>query len=303
MRSLFLVAAVMLLQCAHAQRVLKVYRNPNDHTQNFYVLRLPEGKMKGLLVLNARTLADSANRKANALGVGILSVVPVSSQLDNLMSTGLLDTIDAMIGEVTRKYHIATDKIVIGGMSAAGTGAVRYAQYCAAKLSKQNIQPRGVFGVDPPLDYVRLYNEADRAIQRNFSQDAVEESKMLVKLLTDELKGTPQTSPQAYEKASPFCYAAQDGGNAALLNNFAVRLYTEPDITWWIENRRKDFYDLNCVDNAALINQLRINGNTKAELVVTHNKGLAKEGHPHSWSIVDENELLQWCDKLFHLQP
>ena len=35
----------------------------------------------------------------------------------------------------------------------------------------------------------------------------------------------------------------------------AVRLYTEPDVNWWIDNRRKDYYDLNSIDDAALINQ------------------------------------------------
>lgn len=300
MRILLLAIAVMLQQCIHAQRVLKIYRSPSDHSQNFYVLRLPEGPVKGLLVLNARTLPDTANRTAANLGIGILTVVPVANQLDNLLSIPLLDTIDAMIGEVTRNYQIATNKIVIGGMSAAGTGAIRYAQYCAAKQSKANISPRGVFGVDPPLDYIRLYNEANRAIRRNFSRDAVEEGRMLLTLLAKELNGTPQTNPEAYSRDAPFCYAAQDGGNASLLNKIAIRLYTEPDITWWIDNRRKDFYDLNCLDDAALINQLKMNGNTKAELMVTHNKALAKDNHPHSWSMVDENELLQWCNDLLN---
>jgi hypothetical protein len=298
MKSLMLVAVLAWVQCAFGQRVQKVFRDPQDHAQNFYILRLPGSDVKGLLVLNGRTLSDSANRTAEKLGIGILTVAPASNQLDNLLSSAVLDTIDAMIGEVIRDHHLAKDRIIIGGMSVAGTGAVRYAQYCAAKRSKANIAPRGVFGVDPPLDYIRLYNESYRAMQRNFSRDAVEEGKMLTTMLSEEMKGTPQTNPQAYAKISPFCYTATNSGNADLLNNMAVRIYTEPDITWWIENRRKDYYDLNCIDDAALINQLRVNGNTRAELVVTYNKGLQKENHPHTWSMVDENELLQWCNEL-----
>jgi hypothetical protein len=290
---------LILMHSAHAQQTLKVYRNPGDHTQNFYVLRLPKNEIKGLLVLNARSLSDTANKTADALGIGILTIVPVSNTLENLLSSTLLDTIDAMIAQVTARYDIAKDKIVIGGMSAAGTGAVRYVQYCAAKLSKNHIRPRGVFGVDSPLDYIRLYNEAERAIQRNFNNDAVEEGKTLVNLFSKKLKGKPQTNPIAYAKASPFCYSIQTNNHAALLNNIAIRLYTEPDITWWIENRRKDFYDLNCLDNAALLNQLRINGNTRAELITTQNKALLKEGHPHSWGMLDENDLLKWCYQLF----
>ena len=35
---------------------------------------------------------------------------------------------------------------------------------------------------------------------------------------------------------------------------------------WWIENRRKSYYDMNSIDLAALINQLRVLGNESAEL-------------------------------------
>ena len=53
---------------------------------------------------------------------------------------------------------------------------------------------------------------------------------------------------------------------------------------------------MNAVDLAALVNQLKILGSKKAELVTTIGKGFREDGsrHPHSWSIVDENELIEW---------
>ncbi|SFF12981.1 hypothetical protein [Spirosoma endophyticum] len=104
-----------------------------------------------------------------------------------------------------------------------------------------------------------------------------------------------------YQQASPFCYSAAERSNARWLNHTAVRSYTEPDISWWIRQRRKDYYDLNVVDNAALINQLQLNGNQAAELIVTANQGVHENGekHPHAWSIMDQQALLGWCVQLF----
>ena len=48
---------------------------------------------------------------------------------------------------------------------------------------------------------------------------------------------------------------------------------------------------------AALINQLKWNGNAKPELIVTGNKGLKIGGHPHSSIIINEAELLLWYSK------
>ncbi|KAA2241715.1 hypothetical protein F0L74_17730 [Chitinophaga agrisoli] len=284
---------------ARGQQKKTIYRDSRDSTHNFYVIRPPREAITGLLVLNDRGLSDSAKMDAWQQGIMILTVVPAVNSLDNLTSNAVLDTIDDMIAEVLTAYKISTGKVVIGGMSAAGTGAVRYAEYCYAGRSKAGIKPVGVFAVDPPLDYERLWNESNKAVERNFSKDAAEEGKTLLRLLNEQMKGTPRTRLTAYQQAGPFSYSAKQGGNAYLLNRLAVRLYTEPDINWWITNRHKDFYDLNAIDNAALINQLQLNGNTKAELIITSNKGIQAEGHPHSWSILDQKELLIWCNKLF----
>lgn len=299
MKQFILFSLLLSVKICHGQSYKIVYQNPKDTTQNFYVIRLPKNAIKGLLVLNDRALSDSAKLKAYNLGICTLTIVPTSQSLDNLTSNDILNSIDNMIGAVIKIYKIPKQKIVIGGMSVAGTGAIRYAEYCFSNKSKQGIKPIGVFGVDPPLDYQRLYYEAKNSIKRNFSRDAVDEGKLITKLLTNNLKGTPETNIKSYQANSPFCYSATNGGNTYLLNNLAVRVYTEPDINWWIDNRRKDFYDINAIDNAALINQLKLNGNSKANLITTNYKGVNLEGHPHSWSIVDEDELLIWCNELF----
>ena len=42
-----------------------------------------------------------------------------------------------------------------------------------------------------------------------------------------------------------------------------VRAYTEPDVQWWMETRRKDYYGMNAIDMAAFINDLNLSGNEK----------------------------------------
>ena len=295
------VILFFFIQISFGQTSYVVFRNPKDSSQNLYIVRPPKAVIKGVLVLNDRALSDSSKMKAYETGILTLTIVPTSNSLDNLMSDAILLRVDEMIKEVLSKYKIQDDKFIIGGMSAAGTGAIRYAQFCFSRKTKSSIKPIGVFAVDPPLDYERLWNEAEKSVQRNFNNDAVKEGQTLIKLLKKDLQGTPKTNIQSYRIKSPYCCSAPNGGNAYLLNKVAIRLYIEPDISWWINNRRKNYCDINAIDNAGLINQLKINGNDNAELIMSYGKGYREDGkrHPHSWSILDENELLNWCDKLF----
>ena len=84
------------------------------------------------------------------------------------------------------------------------------------------------------------------------------------------------------------------------LKGIAIRTYTEPDVNWWIDTRRKDYYSMNAIDLAALVNELKIRGHQQAELIITQNKGYQPDGsrHPHSWNIVDEKILVDWFVEL-----
>ena len=108
--------------------------------------------------------------------------------------------------------------------------------------------------------------------------------------------GTPDASLDAYVRYAPYTHVAPDGGRARLLVNLPLRAYHEPDVDWWIEHRRKSYYQMNSVDHATLINELRLLGNTRAELVTTHRRrdGVDEGATPHTWSIVDDAELVEW---------
>ena len=115
--------------------------------------------------------------------------------------------------------------------------------------------------------------------------------------LEKEMNGTPKTSLLNYYKVSPYSFT--DTNQTAIKNiiNTPLRIYSEPDINWWLKERNSDFSAMNVLDASAMINELNRLGNTKATLITTQNKGFRKPDnrrHPHSWSIVDNNELIIW---------
>lgn len=91
-------------------------------------------------------------------------------------------------------------------------------------------------------------------------------------------------------------FGEDGGGNAMHLRDIAVRAYHEPDVDWWLEHRRKRYYSMNSIDLAALVNELLLLGSSRACLVTTHARrsGYAEGSSAHTWSIVDNAELVDW---------
>lgn len=111
--------------------------------------------------------------------------------------------------------------------------------------------------------------------------------------------GVPETVSKNYIYYSTFSNSEKDGGNAKYLKNIPVRIYNDVDVNWWLTNRNTDLYDMNALDQSAMINFLHRNGNTKAEFINAFGKGYRLEGtrHPHSWSIVEPVDCIKWILK------
>ncbi len=204
--------------------------------------------------------------------------------------------IDKICKQIVQQYKIPKDRFVIGGFSGGGMIALTYAEKANENKDSTFIVPKAVFGVDPPLDYTHLWNHCEKDLERNFSQPAIQESKTIMDSYRKEFGGSPEEVPQNYIKYSIFSYSQKDGGNAKYLIHTPILLYTEPDVIWQMQNRHRDFYDMNCVDISAMINLLQLKGNKDAQLVVTHDKGRRLDGtrHPHAWSIMDSQQCLDW---------
>jgi hypothetical protein len=108
--------------------------------------------------------------------------------------------------------------------------------------------------------------------------------------------GLPGDGKADYNSISPYTFNDTTQRAIKLLVNMPIRLYTEPNVNWWLKIGA-DYSGMNAFDFAAMTNELSRLGNKKVELITTENKGYRKpanEYHPHSWSIAEPVELVKW---------
>ena len=159
------------------------------------------------------------------------------------------------------------------------------------------IKPSAVFAIDGPLDFERMHSGMLREVRLpNTPEGAMEENTYLLKRFLKIFGGTPQETLSNYYEISPYSYSDTTQRAIKPLVNLPIRLYTEPDVQWWLKDG-SDYSGMNSFDFAAMTNELRRMGSTKIELITTENKGYRKPDnvrHPHSWSIAEPTDLVKW---------
>jgi hypothetical protein len=265
----------------------------------------PETRPKGLLVILPgfgtfpRQVLDETDLPVKAQNQGYCVVIPyLAAQTDcsDSLSQGRL--ID-LISEAIRKYSIPPNRLIIGGHSIGGNGALLYAERAFEGDNKKAIRPTLVFAVDSPLDMKRLWESFSYFKKINFSKTSVAEADYFLNRFRNTLGGSPSEKPEEYERISSFYRVAPNGGKARYLASVPMRLYCDPDIKWYIENRRTPIEHTNTADLSALIVQLKLLGNDHAELITSPGKGYLPDGrrHPHAFSQLDPDEFLDWVGK------
>lgn len=186
--------------------------------------------------------------------------------------------------------------VYFAGLSLGGTRALKLAIFLKQHRDAFWLTPAAAAVVDAPLDMARLWRAERRAAEDAFHPAAADEGRWVTYLLETNFGGTPRHRYWRYAAYAPFTWSEPHGGNAVFLRDLPLRAYHEPDVGWWIEHRRKSYYSMNSIDLAALVNQLRLLGNAGAELVTTHarRKGYADGASPHTWTIVDNRDLIDW---------
>lgn len=216
------------------------------------------------------------------------------------MDDGALKALHVMLADAIQRFHCPPDKLILGGFSAGGVGAVRYGEVAVQGSLPEAFIPRAIFAVDPPLDLHRWYRGLQLIVQRNYSSLFLDEARQVIQVLHYILGGSPEEVPDAYARASAVTAFAELGGNLKYLRDIPIRMYTEPDILFFLDYVT-DLYSLNALDVIFAINELRAMGNKNAELIITSGKGYRPdlEGMriPHAWSIVDEGELANWIEQ------
>ena len=200
------------------------------------------------------------------------------------------------LNEIINDEKLKNENVFIGGFSSGGNVSFLISDYLIQTQNK--LQPKGVFLVDSPVDLLGLYKVAKKNIDKNVDADAVQESKWIKEEL-ETVFGKPESGIQLYEENSPFTSASNNIQNLMSLQNIKVRMYTEPDFLWWKEKKDNDKEDLNAFYIEKLAEVMKSKNFKKVDLIKTTHRGLRSNGmrHPHSWSIVDENDLVKWILK------
>jgi hypothetical protein len=283
-------------------KIEKVFLDKTDTTKNCYtIIYPPKLPWTGYLFLipgfgeTAENVLQQTTLPKKLAQNGILTIIPTFQ--DGVLSFGVdslsQQTFDRILKDVTSKHKLIDQKFYIGGFSIGGSCAIKYAENAV-------IKPTAVFAIDPPIDFERFYNSAKRDIRLSKDNVANQENVYMIDRIEKETGGSPKTNLSEYYSLSPYSFSDTTQTAIKKLINLPLRIYIEPDINWWLKERSADYTSMNSTECSAMINELNRLGNQNTELITTQNKGYRKPDnrrHPHSWSIVENDELIKWLLK------
>lgn len=305
MKGIYLFILLSVTNFVYGQTTETIYRSKTDSLQNYYLALLPADPPKGLLLIlpgfgttPSEVLQETVLPRI-ASDSGYVVIIPLLVDYNVIDTARLFQSrLETFIPEVIRKYHIPRNRFILGGHSLGGYQALYYAEQAFRRDLHRIIRPDLLFAVDPPLDMKRLWNTFAYNRRINFSEVSVQEATFMMNQMEKLYGGTPLQQPATYQQYSSFYRDAPDGGNIKYLKHLPVRLYCDPDINWFIENRRGTYEHMNSSDLSAAISQLRLLGNKSAALIVCAGKGYLPDGrrHPHAFSMLDANEFMLWIN-------
>lgn len=273
----------------------------NDHRLYYHAL-VPAGDVKATLVLLPGTWQSTEHLLSSAKAIceqafdqGI-AVIVLSVNQRITLTDELVAVMNIMLTDATMQYGLPADKCIMGGWSVGGLFSLRYTELANEMAGKTAIKPMAVFSCDGPCDIKNIYNSFKRKLQQ---QPGAHEPAYGVRELEQYCGGAPDAVPERYVYYSCYSHDQPGGGNARFLEKTAVRIYNDVDPVWWMQQRGIDMYEMNALDQTAMIIALQQMGNRRAEFINAFGKGYRIEGfrHPHSWSIIDPEDLLSWINE------
>ena len=282
------------------QEIETFYRNPADSSFNCYRLYLPKTEPKGLLVRDYSSLPPLSGKSPYqwrdlALIEGLAVLITVSSSYfpELCYDERNLELIDQMIHEILLSHDIPSN-IFIGGISASGTRALRFTQYCHSGKSKFNTRIQGVFAVDSPLDLERFCMSVD--LNKDRFKAGMRWEAELMDTVFDQRLGPLKDNKSHYRRQSVYSFLDPESSHADKLLHCSVLLIHEPDLDWWSIERGASYFDINSFDLSGLYTYLLEKGHPDIQIISTSGKGFDRNGdrNCHSWTIVDEKNLINW---------
>ena len=301
----FLALSIFTIGCSAQKRIHlkteKVFLE-NDTTKNCYTIIFPsKSPVIGYIFLlpgyseTAERVLQQSSLPIRLAESGLLTIIPTLQ--DGVFSFGIDESsqqsFKKIIADVREKNNLTDQPFYLGGYSIGGSCVLKYAEDADKK-------PNALFAIDPPVDFEQMYHSSKRNIRLSVKTYPNEESVFLVQKIREIMNGTPENSISNYHNMSPYSFSDTSQTAIKKLLKTSIRIYTEPDIHWWMKERDMDFSSMNSTFQSAMINELNILGNENATLITTQHKGYRKPDnnrHPHSWSIVDGDELIKWLLK------
>jgi pimeloyl-ACP methyl ester carboxylesterase len=304
--SLFIISTTS----CRAQTVQDIVLDPSDSLSGHYLVVEPETKpIKGVLVLiggfgnHVDQILPETKLETVAAANGLLTVVfAMGNRLyaDSITQQRL----SQVFRDVIRRYKVSPNAFVLSGYSAGGTVALRYVELCNEQPSKFPIHPLAVFLVDSPIDIFTLWEHVELSARTRYSRPAYEEADNAMAVMRSDM-GVPRENVAAYARVNPFSMNPAYGEPEKALKNTPIRAYHDVDIAWRLVNRNQTVHNSNYEVTAELINRLMLMGNKRAEFMQSFKTGYRANGqrHPHSWSIVNEEECISWIKGLLQDMP
>lgn len=201
--------------------------------------------------------------------------------------------LEEKLGSIVEKHDLNTENLYLGGFSSGGIVSLNIGNYMSG--DHKDLSPKGVFMIDAPVDLYQSYEIMLRDLNQDFPDWRLEEPRYFTELLETEF-GTGKKLQNTLEKLSSYTIGTDNIDNIKNLRDVKLRLYSEPDTAWWRENRWVDYEGMNAYQLEILNQSLQNKGWKNMEYIQTEKRGYRSDGsrHPHSWSIVDEQDLMNW---------
>lgn len=303
MKNRLIIAISLFVFCntTYSQTLKRIDLDPGDFFSGHYLAVEPQSdSIEGVLVLIAGfgQRAEDTPPETKLHNVAYVNnILTIFFAAGNKLYADSITQakLSTVLKDAIKRYNVKAEKFVIGGFSAGGMIALRYVELCNEFPSKFPIQPKGVFVVDSPIDFFTIWHELEEAAKNKYSEAAVEEAERAMRLIKED-HGDPRVNSAYYANINPFSMDIKNGENEKYLSHTAVRVYHDVDIAWWINNRNQTVQGSNYEVTAELINRLVLMGNKKAEFMQSFGTGYRSNGqrHPHSWSIVEPVDCVNW---------
>ncbi len=247
------------------------------------------------------------DREAGPKGLAVL-YISTGIPTDLYFSPASPEFVDSTMQKVFNQYHLPDKNIFFLGAMVSGYRALKYIEY--TKTGHGSFKPHiaGVILSESAIDWVRQWYECQKQVRDNTTAVQNFEGNFISYLFRENLRTTPAANIDAYIDFSAYSYFDTAMKKHGLFTDLAIRAYTFADTRYWFSAPGKGVYDSNYPYMSGFINEQKLAGNKKAELIVFHSNPddppkTEMRRQSSTWRLVDKKELIDWVMRQIAISP